>query len=354
MVVTRFYSLDVFRGFAALSVAAGHYIIDGAVMVDGRLPQAEAFSVLWNFSFIYAVDFFLVLSGFILAHSYLYRMDVTFKDFALRRFFRMYPLHLLTMIFAICVLAALGQDLRASDIALHTLFIHNMGLGPNGLALNIPAWTISVEFWINVGVFLILLFFRNHRRVILACMLVIAVLCFALIAWRSGHLNVNDTNYKNILNAGLLRCSASFVLGLVVYELYRKFQGWTAPMWLVVTCVLIFFAIVMTLPGHTPFGFSAPWLFAGIVFVLAISESKTANAMKPLVWLGDVSFSVYLVHHPFVGIFRESGVEKSAISVIVFVLLVYCVAFIAYKFFERPTYRWLLEKTAAYRAPVTV
>jgi peptidoglycan/LPS O-acetylase OafA/YrhL len=351
MVVTRFYSLDVFRGFAALSVAAGHYIIDGAVLVDGRLPQAETFSVLWNFSFIYAVDFFLVLSGFILAHSYLYRLDVTFKDFALRRFFRMYPLHFLTMTFALWTLVALGQNPRVSDIVLHTLFIQNMGFGPNGLALNIPAWTISVEFWINVGAFLLLVLFRNHRRVILACMLVIAVLCFALIAWRSGHLNVNDTNYKNILNAGLLRCSASFVLGLIVYELYRKFQGWVAPMWLVVSCALMFFAIVMTLPGHTLWGFAAPWLFAGIVFVLATSESKTSNVMKPWVWLGDVSFSVYLVHHPFVGIFRESGVEKSVTSVIAFVLLVYCLAFIAHKFFERPSYRWLLQKTAKFRTP---
>jgi peptidoglycan/LPS O-acetylase OafA/YrhL len=73
--------------------------------------------------------------------------------------------------------------------------------------------------------------------------------------------------------------------------------------------------------------------------------------MKPWVWLGDVSFSVYLVHHPFVGIFRESGVEKSVISVIAFVLLVYCLAFIAHKFFERPSYRWLLQKTAKFRTP---
>ncbi len=338
------------RGFAALAVAAGHYIIDGAYTVDGQLPQAHTLSVLWNFSFIYAVDFFLVLSGFILAHSYFYRLDIGFKDFVLRRFFRMYPLHLLMMCVAIGVLLLFGLNLRTSDIVLHTLFIHNMGLGPESPALNVPAWTISIEFWVNVGVLAALLALRRHRQFALAGLLALAVLCFALIAWQSGHLAVTG-NFAFILNAGLMRCFAAFVLGLIAYELYQKYKGWEAPPVLLGLSLLSFVAIVLFLPGKSPWGFATPWIFAGVVFVLACSEPKLKALGQRLAWFGDVSFSVYLVHHPFVAVFRETGVEKSPVSTVAFVLLVYGVAAITYRYFERPTYRWLLQETKSVRIP---
>jgi len=256
----------------------------------------------------------------------------------------MYPLHLLMMGVAIGVLLLFGLDVRTTDIVLHTLFIHNIGFGPQSPALNAPAWTISVEFWINVGVLAALLALRQHRRFALAGLFALAVLCFAVIAWRSGHLAVTG-NLMPGVNAGLMRCFASFVLGLIAYELYQKYKGWEAPSLLIWLSVISFVAIVLALPGKSPWGFAAPWIFAGVVFVLACSERKLKGLAKRFAWFGDVSFSVYLVHHPFVAVFRENGVEKSALSVLAFVLLVYGVAALTYRYFERPTYRWLLDGT---------
>lgn len=346
---SRFYSLDVFRGLAALSVTAGHFIIEGTYPIDGRIPQAEQVSILWNFSFIYAVDFFLVLSGFVLAHSYLHKMDISFRDFALRRFFRMYPLHLLTLVATLCIFIVFGFGIAPYDVALHALFIHNLGIGPAGVAFNAPAWTISVEFWINVSVFLALLKAKRDNALTWVGFVAVALTCFALVAWGTGHLNVNSEDYKRVLNSGLLRCLGSFIVGMLVYEIYRKTRGWSPHIWMVAASLVVFLATIMILPGHSLLGFLTPPIFALIILVVASAEKATLKYFRPLVFLGDVSFSVYLVHHPIIRLFRETGIEKSVLAGLVYLVVVYFLAALSFRYFERPVYRTALRKTAPYR-----
>ncbi len=349
MSVNRFYSLDLFRGFAALSVALGHFVIDGVIAPGGVLPQAHELSVIWNFSFIYAVDFFLVLSGFILAHSYLNDMQIPFRDFALRRFLRMYPLHLLTLLVTLAIFALFGLHTNAKEVLLHFFFIQNMGFGPTGVKLNVPAWTISVEFWINIAAFLVLLVIRPKNIVVQVALFLLACACFALIARLTGNINVNQQNYMGFLNAGLVRCSASFILGYLSYRLYLRCHGWRPATWLISAVWLVFFAIILALPGHSPLGFATPFLFAGIILVLACSEPRTQALTRPYVLLGDVSFSVYLVHDPLLRLFRETGFEKSALTGICFMAVVLVVAALSYRLYERPVYKWGLGRTASLR-----
>lgn len=81
-----------------------------------------------------AVDFFFVLSGFVLTHTYLYRKNpVTFLEFTLHRLARLYPLHIFTLLMFIAVWTAIhGQIPVQPDGALftflqqltHTFYIH--------------------------------------------------------------------------------------------------------------------------------------------------------------------------------------------------------------------------------------
>jgi len=306
--------------------------------------------MLWNFSFIYAVDFFLVLSGFVLAHSYLHKMALPFRDFALRRFFRMYPLHLLMLLLTLFLYGLFGLSAENDHILMHFFFIHNIGFGPGSLTLNVPSWTIAIEFWINIAAFLLLLFIRPSKRIVQIILVVMACACFALVYRFAGHLNVNKQNSLGFLNWGVLRCSGSFILGFLTYRLYLRCRNWQPAPWLVWLSVLGFLAIILTLPGHVPAGFATPFLFCGIILVLACSEQITRGVSQPLVMLGDTSFSIYLVHHPILLIFRETGLEKNVGTGLGFVIVVLLVSTLTYRLFERPVYRWGLSRTAGYRS----
>ena len=86
----RFRALDGWRGICALLIALHHFPARGFVY---HLPLVRNSWLL--------VDFFFVLSGFVIAHAYSERLTHAnqFKPFAIRRFFRLWPLH-------VCVLAA--------------------------------------------------------------------------------------------------------------------------------------------------------------------------------------------------------------------------------------------------------
>jgi len=346
----RFYSLDLFRGLAALAVVAGHFVIDGIVAPGGVLPQAHEISVLWNLSFIYAVDFFLVLSGFVLAHSYLHRMEISFSDFALRRFFRMYPLHLLTLLATLGLFALFGLSAEIKDVVLHALFIQNMGFGPQGLTLNVPSWTISIEFWINIAAFLVLMVIRPANLWVQIALFVLACICFAVVFHYFGYIDVNQQNIGGFINAGLLRCSGSFILGFLTYRVYLRYKNWQPALWLVGLAVIAFLATILAMPGHSPLGLAMPFMFSAIVLILACSDHLTRRLSQPLVLLGDISFSVYLVHDPILRIFRETGLEKNLATGVGFVAVVLIVSTFTYKLYERPVYRWSLSKTAGYRS----
>jgi len=84
--VVKFSTLDSLRGFAAIAVALFHFYSNWA----GYL----------------AVDFFLVLSGFILSHSYLYKDNATSAiDFISHRVARLYPLHIFSLFTFVLVFA---------------------------------------------------------------------------------------------------------------------------------------------------------------------------------------------------------------------------------------------------------
>ena len=133
----RFDALDSLRGVAAVMVALFHVF-----------PFWAGYLML---------DFFFVLSGFILSHSYLYREKAVGPiEFMGHRLARMYPLHVYTLItFALAFYFTQNQLPVYKDGLVYTLFqqltlTQNVGLHSKGVPWNGPAWSISVEIWLNL------------------------------------------------------------------------------------------------------------------------------------------------------------------------------------------------------------
>ena len=157
----RFYSLDVLRGLAALSIVFWHwqhfFFLGGKPpsFAGNQQPLFNIFFIFYNKGY-FAVDLFFSLSGFIfywLYSSQISNREILGKDFFILRFSRLYPLHLLTLLWV----AAL--HILFANVA-NTYFVYpyndayhfflNLALASSwglekGYSFNGPVWSVSVE-----------------------------------------------------------------------------------------------------------------------------------------------------------------------------------------------------------------
>jgi len=275
---SRFIALDALRGFAALAIAVFHY--------HG------------NWGGYLAVDFFLILSGFVLSHVYLNR-EKNFLVFLGHRLARLYPLHLFSLFVFVIVFFSINGDLpnyydgTVVTFIQHLTLTQNIGLSPSEHTWNYPSWSISVEFWVNI-VF-ILFITRSSSLLIL---IGVSLCCFGLILLQSAHLNVHHGNYFSIVNSGLVRGLASFVLGVLVYRVYStgkvkmlwKDKGYIEAGLLIGILICVF----MREDVHSLLDFLAIPLFALVILVFAQESGIVSKLISKFDHLGIISYSLYL------------------------------------------------------------
>jgi peptidoglycan/LPS O-acetylase OafA/YrhL len=157
----KYYQLDLLRGIAAVVVALSHFEI-GSISVS-------------HISGGLCVGFFFILSGFVLSHAYqaeVANKKLEFKNYFIARLARLYPLHLITLIavasFYGAVYLARSIVPVSPSIGLHASFLQlvealtltHLLLGQS-VGFNTPSWSISVELWCSV--YLFLLFIPGYR-----------------------------------------------------------------------------------------------------------------------------------------------------------------------------------------------
>jgi len=146
----RFEVLDSFRGLCAISVVIFH------MHLVGSLTEWDFFRGSSEF-----VDFFFVLSGFVLAHGYGFKENISFNRFVKARFFRLFPLHIFMLI--IFVFIECGKFCAYKFGGFSFKYIPFTGIGAIGelipnllliqswtpftehVAFNSPSWSISIE-----------------------------------------------------------------------------------------------------------------------------------------------------------------------------------------------------------------
>lgn len=320
----RFVALDGMRGLMCFYVAIYHLKIVGA----GNL----------------ALDYFLVLSGFILAHRYL-RPDkpLAFGTFAVHRVARLYPLHVYSLVvFAVAYPLVLGVAQKQPDGPVYTFaqqltLTHCVGLNPNGLTWNLPSWSISVEFWVNL-----LFFALVTARTLSFPLLASALACGALVYVRSGDPDVHYVNYFGFLNAGMLRGWACFTLGILSHRLYGRIEGraqlGAAPLAVLQALSLAGIAWFVFSPkdGTPRLEFLGAPFFALSVALLALDRGLPARVVGLFAPIGTISYSIYLNHYFVLLVLLALGSklewsQNGVLAVFLPVLLLYSAA----------TYRWI-------------
>jgi peptidoglycan/LPS O-acetylase OafA/YrhL len=288
----RFAALDSWRGVCAIMVAVHNF----------EYPQAPFIKHSSLF-----VDFFFVLSGFVITHSYRSRLNTgaDFRAFILRRFGRLWPLHMALLIVFVgldvirLVLAPLMHaDFNVpqftspnsiSAIIQNVFLVQAVGIHTD-LSWNVPSWSISTEFWTYI-LFALLYFMTTTREpsVILVCSVVVAsgLVMFYL---SPNYLEANSY-------CALLRCIYGFLFGHLIYkasEINRhQIRAGTA-----LEMLAVVFAVTFVYFSDGPSSIVAPIVFGFAVWAFS-QESGAVSRLLQTRWpanLGTWSYSIYMVH----------------------------------------------------------
>jgi peptidoglycan/LPS O-acetylase OafA/YrhL len=353
----RFDTLDSWRGICAILIVIFHF--------TALLPTSLDTSRFLRNAYLF-VDFFFVLSGFVLCHRYRGRIgsgqDV--MRFVLRRFGRVWPLHAVVLALFVLAVAAIGlfphpQNLAmtwhdgsyALDALLPSLLLLN-AVNLQGSVWNGPAWSIGAEFYTYL-LFAIVLVAAARR--LIATSLVLSLGSLTLIFLLAPDLMNTTWDY------GMVRCIAGFFAGVAAYHGYERLDrrdpiratAWEA------TAVAAVAAFVL-LAGDGPDAVAVASLAAPPVFALAVvvfgAEQGLLSLllrMPPFRALGRYSFSIYMIHQPLLVLVgyaawaaghptrifhaRASGIGGSNDLLLVdFVLAVVVLAAASYRFIEAP------------------
>ena len=286
----RFAALDSWRGICALSVVLFH------------LNAGTHFHDLLNNGYV-AVDFFFVLSGFVIGSAYHDRIgqigDLT--KFTVRRIGRLYPLHLAVLLVYLGLevgRVALGSANTFTGERSWPAFFADLfllqGFNAWDLSWNMPAWSISIELWTNLAFALLALGLGRRLPWIAAGL---AAVMTALLILTPEVPTPFSAREVDILN-GAFQCVMEFFLGVTGYSLFlwAKGHGVKPPGWLewpAVVAAVLTFAFIGELPSLAP-GF----IFFCVVMIFAFEAGPVAAALKhraPL-RLGEISYSIYLTH----------------------------------------------------------
>lgn len=290
----RFEVLDSFRGVAALLVAFMHL----------EALHHFYFAPFVRHSYLF-VDFFFVLSGFVIAHAYRSRLNS--KDdivkFVVRRFGRLWPLHMAVLLililaqFAALAAQAYGiampkppftENWDVSAIPSHVLLIQALGLHEQG-TWNFPSWSISAELWAYLTFAASVIIFRKHL-VLASAFLVVGGLA-VIYAFSSEYMDAT-------FDYGYFRCIAGFFTGVIVQVVRRPIALKKGPATALEVSLLAVVSIFVALSGGTAASLAAPLLFALVVYVFASEQGAVSTALrtKPFLALGRWSYSIYMVH----------------------------------------------------------
>ena len=321
-------SFEGLRGVLALTVCIGHI---------GLNTVTERFG--FHVRFELAVTMFFTLSGFVLARSYYFQRRTFWRLFS-GRVARLYPLHLLTFLWCVSLAVLERKSLDPPLIFQNIFLLQNIGLHPNRWEFNVPSWSISVEMLASLLFYFVLL----RRRAVLLPALVIAGIAGSALAAASG-LDPAQ-NYLSVINIGVLQGTSGFCLGSAAYlatlnppPIFTRLRWLTPVLFLAV-------ALFFVLPNWS-------WVAGGLfalcsvlaVTFSAINDDATFLSSRPFVYLGAISYSIYLLHIPVlitaVYLFSDDR-SRGLVAKSLLVLAVLLISAICHRYFELPMQRLLL------------
>lgn len=327
---TRYENLDYLRGLCALSIMGYHYI-------SWTMQGLDISNFLCKLG-VYGVSMFYVLSGLTMYLVYFKSFSLNtefFKNFYVKRVFRIYPLMWFVMLLAIIMY---GTEATPKD-----LFLQFTGLfGVIDWTSNVPVGIWSIGNELSFYLMLPLFFYcikKGRIPLIAISVLVFGIYCyFAFVLFdRSAPIANQDVYYKNPLNqAGL------FFGGILVGHFFKEKYFKNIPVLILLGTLVLVFSFYPV--SGNAIQIIAGWeriLYTLICFGITFCFLKADLGFVPrfikrsLSWLGDISYSLYLLHpHVWALVTYTSLKIRFVFPIASVATLVVC--WLVYKYLETP------------------
>lgn len=334
----RLAVLDAMRGIAAIVVVFFHR--------RWLFPGQE-----WFYSGYLAVDFFFCLSGVVIAYAYDERLrtGMSIREFALQRLIRLYP-----MLF-------IGVTFAAALFAIHSVLVHEspfyciwsiaaaFAVLPNPVShtrqlfpINGPEWSLLFEFLINI-IYASGIWRLRARAILLLIVGLFVLLAFAARGAELGTLGI----YRGYFIGGFARAGFSFLAGVLIFRIGVRSPRFNSSM----LAALIAIILLLVLMGPWSLDTTARQLFAvAIVFPLIVYFGYIAEVgtwqMVAAEILGAISYPLYTIHYPLLGLFdaavaRIGAASFSAMLIVPYVLILSAGSYILHRYYDEPVRRCL-------------
>jgi peptidoglycan/LPS O-acetylase OafA/YrhL len=353
--------LDGLRGVAALTVVAFHIL---------EAHSTSHLDMMINHGYL-AVDFFFLLSGFVIGYAYDDRWNkITVGDFFKRRLTRLQPMVVMGMIIgALCfyfqdsVLWLHINEIPVWKVVLTMLVGFTLIPLPPSLdirgwwemhPLNGPAWTLFFEYVANF------LYGIGARKLPNWALTIVVVISGAALI----HLGISNPQGDVIggwsieptqFYIGLVRLMYPFFAGLLLSRVVKLTKINSAFFWC--SLLLLIFLAMPRIGGSDHKWINGIYdsltiilVFPLIVYIGASGVVKGKLASKFCKFLGDISYPIYITHYPIIYIYtgwvqdhkyRITDVYPTA--VLVFIVCT-AIAYLSLKFYDEPVRKWLTKK----------
>lgn len=364
--------LDGLRGVAAILVLFYH-IFEGFSFAEITNGDGDGIIRTLNHGHI-AVDFFFILSGFVLSYAYDDRWKkMNTWQFFKRRLIRLHPMLIMGAVIGTIAFAFVGFEKWDGATTptgwimialLLTMFMIPAVPGVpyevrgNGemFPLNGPAWSLFFEYIGNI------IYALAIRRLSTKILTILTIVLGCIHAWFfignvSGYdmVGVGWTIDSANFWGGLIRMLFPFTMGMLIARTFkpRKVKG---AFWICSIALVALFAVPY-IPSAGEISLNSLYEVICIAFVFpfivwlgacGICGEKTAKASK---LLGEISYPLYIVHYPIMYIFYAWLIEKKyynlhdsweAVLLVVFSSIL--LAFLCLKLYDEPVRRWLSRK----------
>lgn len=358
----RLRSLDSLRGIAAIGVAFFFHYSHFNIEYFTAHPEAQPwYSTLswfyhsgWNL-----VDFFFVLSGFIFMHVYLKKISenrVSEKTFFILRLSRLYPLHIATLLLVAGVqyyrlFAGKGYyDCQYNDLYhfLLNIFFLQAGFFNDSFSFNHPSWSLSCE----VAAYFIFFYTLKKAKKPAVLFLIYLFTGISILQMR--------LNYP-LFNPQIARMLMAFFAGCLLFYLndyISRLSDKTRR--IILASVMLYSVLVVALILKA--GYSAvfghwdrvmPLVVYPLFILLLLNVTLIGRffSLRPFTFLGDLSYSIYLLHFPvqllMYTFLPMAGVQLDytrGSSLLIYAALTTSLAAVSHFLFEKPVQRIIREK----------
>lgn len=362
----HYMALDALRGIAALLVVFYH-IFEG-FSFSGGLATIEVI----NHGYL-AVDFFFILSGFVVGYAYDDRWGkgMSLWQFFRRRLIRLHPMVCMGAVIGLLTFmlqggvtwAGYSVGTGAALLALLCAFLmipaypgapYEVRGNGEMFPLNGPSWSLFFEYIGNILYAMVLR--RLSKGLLLSVTLVLGVLLLAFTSLDMAGIGMFGVGWTlDGINffGGLLRMTFPFSCGLLLSKLYRPRLVRGGFLLAASILVMLLFVPYIGIKASVSLNglyeaFCILLAFPAVVWLGASDDSRAVAWEKAYRWLGDLSYPLYATHYPIMYLFYAWLIEHHYshlgqcpwMALSVYVICV-SVGWLCLRFYDLPVRKWL-------------